>query len=666
MTTVVAGTMTGTFMRTKDLVKHNVVAPVSRTKDSKAAMREVSSLAVKKAHLRNGWLRCCWYACLVCITWGCCMIQVRARPDGAPECPEGPAVGEDHLDGNEVTGSLADGGIVVRLDNQILQAETPLELQLDRNYTVTVERTTGSFRGILWRTGRGDTFGSGGTQFVVDAQGSQLVKVSQPCIELGLGGITHTSAVDKTSVSFSLKFEDLAFGIPIDLTVVVSNPPSEFYHSQLLVRPTLSIDETPRPTDPIVTSPPTQVNSTKPPTTSPTQSPTDAPTSSSLPTMEPSTGQPSFDPSESPITPPSIAPSSIPSTVPTPRATTMTPTQFPTETPLSTIYSLLVTSNLTVVELVNQLEDGFIPIIDTEAASQTFFAPANEVFESLHPRLDRYLRSDVITLFGVLLRHTVEGVVFAEDLRARNRLDLRSEEEVAVSVTTEGDVVVDKAKIITADQVATNGVLHIVDRFILLPTLQEYLAETNPTFLGYLLSSSFLDELLAAKGATLFIPSPTSLEGLSATHPDLAAVVFSDPAYSLHLFSILAAHSAQGMLFFNDLTIGQSLSIFTGESITVTNMATTVPPNFTLSTGATTLVTDIVTLDAIAHVVDSLLPPPFLTTSLVNIITTMAPTLSSLLELAGLDEVLSSAFGLTSKCDIVRRPKNHHVTFLTT
>lgn len=344
----------------------------------------------------------------------------------------------------------------------------------------------------------------------------------------------------------------------------------------------------------------------------------------------------------------------------------MAPTQFPTETPLSTIYSLLVTSNLTVVELVNQLEDGFIPIINTEAASVTFFAPANEVFESLHPRLDRYLRSDVITLFGVLLRHTVEGVVLAEDLPARNRLELRSEEEVAVSATTEGDVVVDKAKIITADRLATNGVLHIVDRFILLPTLQEYLSEKYPAFLEYLLSSSFLDEFLAANGATLFIPSPTSLEGLSATHPDLAAVVFSDPAYSLHLFNFLAAHSAQGMLFFNDLTIGQSLTIFTGESITVTNMATTVPPNFTLSTGATSLTTDIVTLDAIAHVVDSLLPPPFLATSLVNIITTMAPTLSFLLELAGLDEVLSSAFGLTSKCDIVRRPKNHEVMFLTT
>ena len=210
------------------------------------------------------------------------------------------------------------------------------------------------------------------------------------------------------------------------------------------------------------------------------------------------------------------------------------------------------------------------------------------------------------------MRHTTEGVVLAEDLQGRNRLELRSEEEVSVSVTSEGDIVVDKAKIIIADQLATNGVLHTIDRFILFPTLQEHLAENYPAFLEYMLSSRFLDEILAADGATLFIPSPTSLEGLNLTHPDLAEVLFTDPSFSLHLFDILAAHSAQGMLFFNDLSLSPSLTMFTGESITVSNIVTAFPPNFTLSTGANALTTDIVTLDAIAHVVDSLLPPPFL------------------------------------------------------
>ena len=553
---------------------------------------------------------------LLGILVGCLLLAfwTDALPDGAPECrADREGVGDPHLSGVFTTGSLSDGGIIVRLDGNILQEGVTPPLQIGRSYNVTIERTSGSFRGILWRIGSGFRGSSTVAAVTVD---DDLLQVSQPCLDLGVGGVTHTSRVDKESVSFTMTLDSSDVEMPIDLTVVVSNPPSVFYYSQLRVSPRLPFQPDP--------------------TMSPTNPPSFANTTRS-PTQPPSTAMPSTAPSRAPITP-----ASEPTFIPT----TLRPTPTPTVTPPATIYDLIVSLNLKLVEYVDLGGEGFQPIIDTEEGSLTLFAPVNQAFESLHPRLESWLRSDVFALVQTfLLGHTAGERLTLDDLSVRESLAILEGGERPVTLTPNGDVLVGGAKILDANLQVSNGVVHTIDRILTIPTLEEYLSATNPILLEYLVQVDLLEVLLGTMGVTIFSPPVAAFANFSSVFPDLGDVIFTEPTYVMHLYGLLAFHCTGGMFFQSDLRNGQSLETFAGESLTVAINSGSV----TLSSNVNVVEKDGVTLEAIVHKVNALLTPRFLGKSLVDVISDLTPTFSSLVVLAELESNLTSVFGLTGK-----------------
>ena len=95
----------------------------------------------------------------------------------------------------------------------------------------------------------------------------------------------------------------------------------------------------------------------------------------------------------------------------------------------------------------------------------TVFAPTDEAFAKLPEGTIDALLMDKDALRSVLLYHVVSGKVMASDVvNLKNAKTLQGQ---SVSISTQGGVVIDGAKVSAADIEAKNGVIHVIDSVIL-------------------------------------------------------------------------------------------------------------------------------------------------------------------------------------------------------
>jgi uncharacterized surface protein with fasciclin (FAS1) repeats len=94
----------------------------------------------------------------------------------------------------------------------------------------------------------------------------------------------------------------------------------------------------------------------------------------------------------------------------------------------------------------------------------TVFAPTDAAFAKI-PKADLdALLKDKAKLTAVLTYHVVAGKVMAKDVKAGKVKTVQGSE---LTVATAGGVSVDGAKVTTADIVADNGVIHVIDSVVL-------------------------------------------------------------------------------------------------------------------------------------------------------------------------------------------------------
>ena len=94
----------------------------------------------------------------------------------------------------------------------------------------------------------------------------------------------------------------------------------------------------------------------------------------------------------------------------------------------------------------------------------TVFAPTDEAFAKI-PKADLdALLKDKDKLTAVLTYHVVPGKVMAKDVKPGV---VKTVEGSELTVTTQGGVMVDQAKVTTTDIVADNGVIHVIDSVVL-------------------------------------------------------------------------------------------------------------------------------------------------------------------------------------------------------
>ncbi len=100
----------------------------------------------------------------------------------------------------------------------------------------------------------------------------------------------------------------------------------------------------------------------------------------------------------------------------------------------------------------------------------TLFAPTDDAFAMIDATYLADLLADPTgDLASILLHHAVSGEVLSGDLSDGMMATTLFNQEVAVSITTEG-VFIDNAQVTVADIRTLNGVVHVIDA-VLLPTL---------------------------------------------------------------------------------------------------------------------------------------------------------------------------------------------------
>ena len=95
----------------------------------------------------------------------------------------------------------------------------------------------------------------------------------------------------------------------------------------------------------------------------------------------------------------------------------------------------------------------------------TVFAPTDEAFAKLPAGTLEALLKDKSKLTAVLTYHVVAGKVMAADVVKLS--EAKTVQGQDIKITTMGGVMVNDAHVVTADVMASNGVIHVIDRVIL-------------------------------------------------------------------------------------------------------------------------------------------------------------------------------------------------------
>jgi hypothetical protein len=170
---------------------------------------------------------------------------VQALPDGAPVCEINEASpGSLHtlFLRQPKTGSLSVGGFQVLLNNEPLDTAIQKTVNASETMSVVVTSLDGQkqFRGILLILSQVGFSTIGTFQLTTDDELAK-VKISDPCIQAGYGGITHIDAELKLNVTTMMKFDQNYDDLKFDVNIVVMNRNlfdggSEYYYSQYTMK----------------------------------------------------------------------------------------------------------------------------------------------------------------------------------------------------------------------------------------------------------------------------------------------------------------------------------------------------------------------------------------------------------------------------------------------
>ena len=99
----------------------------------------------------------------------------------------------------------------------------------------------------------------------------------------------------------------------------------------------------------------------------------------------------------------------------------------------------------------------------------TVFAPTDDAFNQLPAGTLDNLLKDIPTLKDILLYHVVSGKVMAADVVKLTTATTVEGKPVTVSVVN-GKVMINDAEVIITDILASNGVIHVINKVLMPPT----------------------------------------------------------------------------------------------------------------------------------------------------------------------------------------------------
>lgn len=247
----------------------------------------------------------------------------------------------------------------------------------------------------------------------------------------------------------------------------------------------------------------------------------------------------------------------------------------------------------------------------------TLFAPTNEAFDSF--LLDNGFANinavPTTTLREILLNHVVTQVKTANDLPYTGYLKTLavgnvSDNNLSLFINkTNGVVLNGISEVTAANNNVSNGIVHVVDAVIGLPTIVTHVS-ANPNFnsLSSLLTTTgqpdYLTTLSSSGSFTLFAPYNTALTALNNELPGGVAALTS-----AQLTKVLNYHVVSGNYLASDLSEGQVLSTLeTPQSIKVL-LSTGPKLKDANNRNCSIVITDIQCTNGVIHVLSQALRP---------------------------------------------------------
>ncbi len=260
----------------------------------------------------------------------------------------------------------------------------------------------------------------------------------------------------------------------------------------------------------------------------------------------------------------------------------------------------------------------------------TVFAPTDEAFAAVPADTLAALAADKALLTKVLTYHVVAGKVLAADVTTG---DVPSVAGPALKVVVaDGKVMINDATVTTADVLATNGVIHVIDKVLLPPTetstpdttvvaaagaaaagadttlaapaaladiVDTAVANGSFTVLAKLLTDAGLIETLKGEGPfTVFAPTDAAFAAVPA---ETLAALAADKAL---LTKVLTYHVVSGKVVAADVKTGDVPSV-AGPALKVVVAGGKVMVN-----DATVTTADVMATNGVIHVIDKVLLPP--------------------------------------------------------
>ena len=250
----------------------------------------------------------------------------------------------------------------------------------------------------------------------------------------------------------------------------------------------------------------------------------------------------------------------------------------------------------------------------------TVFAPNNAAFETF---LDGAALEDVDTdvLRQVLLNHVLNTTLTSTDLTTGYVTNLATEPSSNANIslyvdTTDGVVLNGQSSVTTPDIETDNGVIHAVDTVIALPTIATF-ATTNPALTS-------LVAALTNEGNTAF----TTL--LSDTEQDFTVFAPTNDAFATFLdgsaledvdndvlAQVLSNHVVPGAVAISGTLTNSYINTaatFNGEADAPLSLYINTDNGVTLNGGSDVIIADIVAVNGVVHVVDTVIGLPDVTT----------------------------------------------------
>ncbi|KAF0200887.1 MAG: adhesion [Bacteroidetes bacterium] len=239
----------------------------------------------------------------------------------------------------------------------------------------------------------------------------------------------------------------------------------------------------------------------------------------------------------------------------------------------------------------------------------TVFAPTNDAFTALFSQLgvSGIADLDAATLTPILLNHVVAGQVKSSDIATGYAATLNASgpngTNVKVFINKGSNVMVDASKVIIADVMASNGVIHAIDKVILPASVVGH-AINNPNFstlVEAVVKANLVEALSSAGPFTVFAPTNDAFSALFTT----LGVSGISALTAEQLTPILLYHVVSGNVLSTQVTTGSVPTLKDGSSLNLTVSTMGVKVN----TSVNVVATDVQGSNGVIHVIDAVLLP---------------------------------------------------------